>query len=208
MSMRAAMRASLVLTLLTACTSGLSASPPNKRVIPIAVPRAPPAITIIGQARPRTHPQLTVNLEVDDKGKPVRPADLYEMVEFIKDALPRKFLETLAWEFGYQAGSPEQMHEDISNQEIDLFYFLLDVWNLRDRSTVLGRQYSCVSPGDELLFPIWPLVVDLEISGDAQVRRDIPRDFQVHASRILAHRLREACTGGGGPVSSRRGSAS
>jgi hypothetical protein len=180
-----------------------SASPaPAQARVAVEVPAAQ-SLAIVADDDPvsarasrRRGERLILRLRVGPDGDAVKPADVNELVESLWEALSPNYRLELAAHFGFSrtGGRPGGRTE---LRFADLQAFLFDRFRLGDRSTVLGRQVSCLSSGEEDLTAVFALVAKREImSAEYRRRSDVPRNVSVGSALSLAERLSFVCRSG------------
>lgn len=153
--------------------------------------------TILSQSNPVPTSRLTLRVPVTIDGSAVKPANLDSLVGTLWEALSPEYRERLAAHFGFSKRAPAERRSS-NLRLVDLSSFLFDLYDLEDRSTLLGRQIACVSSGERDLTPVFALVTERELLlNDGYTRRnDVPRDVTIHSALSLAARLAFVCREG------------
>lgn len=150
-----------------------------------------------GGPSPAPRSRLALRLPAARDGTLIKPADLNSLVETLREALPPEYRRRLVAYFGFsRRGETTLRPGDL--RLVDIASLLFDLFDLGNRSTLLGRQISCVSSGERDLTPVFALVVHREMMLDESYTRrdDLPRDTTVRAALTLANRLAFVCREG------------
>jgi hypothetical protein len=170
------------------------------REVEVAVPAAPPAITITGPGAPVLKPRrssgLVVKLQVAAGGEFRRPKDILEAVQFVRRALPPAYLDELAYAHGVaRPGFRSDRSKSPRLWELDLTIHLYQIWKLGDRKSKLGRQVGCINWGEFSFQALYGGVVNaLREEEELEIRRDLPDDYDAYSGLTLANRLLHICS--------------